>query len=74
MNIITLSTTRTADAERLDMLFQFLAVADNGEILVEREVLNGSGRAVGIEYDITAEILVAIDEAIAQQANMEDTE
>jgi hypothetical protein len=48
-----------------------LAVADDGEILAERDVLNGSGRVVGTEYDITAETLAAIDEAIAQQAAME---
>ena len=64
--IITLSTTRTDDQARLDMLGQFLDVADNGEILAEREVRNGSGRVCGTEYDVTAETVAALDEAIAQ--------
>ena len=34
-NIITLSTTIPADEARLEMLDQFLAVVDNGEILAE---------------------------------------
>lgn len=64
--IITLSTTRTDDEARLEMLGQFLAVVDNGEIVAEREVANGSGRIVGTEYDVTAETVAALDEAIAQ--------
>lgn len=64
----TLTTTAAADTDRIEMLGQFLAVVDNGEVIAERDVVNGSGRVVGTEYTITTDTLAEIDAAIAAQA------
>ena len=61
----TLFSSRTADAERVAVLLEMIAVEDAGEILSEQDVHNGSGRWVGTEYTITLETLAQIDEIIA---------
>ena len=65
----TISTARTADADLLDMLGQFIAAtgdtypAADGTmkpyVVAERDVHKGSGRLVGAEYDVDKDVMVS---------------